>query len=75
MKANLEFNLPDDEYKFNCAVNGDKYLVALECIRSEVRTIYKYSELSETEFELVERIYSMINDYMPRTNQLFGNSE
>ena len=71
MKANLEFNLPEDEYKFNCAVNGDKYLAALECIRSEVRTIYKYSELSETEFELVERIYSMIIHYINEYNLKF----
>jgi hypothetical protein len=67
MKATLEFNLPDDEYKFHAAVNGDKYLLALECIRSEVRTIYKYSELTDVEHQIVERIYSMINDYMPPT--------
>jgi hypothetical protein len=71
MKATLEFNLPDDEYKFNCAVNGEKYLSALECIRSEVRTIYKYSELTDAEHQLVERIYSMIIDYMNECNLKF----
>jgi hypothetical protein len=67
MKSTLEFNFPEDEYKFHAAVNGDKYLTALECIRSEVRTIYKYSELTDAEHQIVERIYSMINDYMPPT--------
>jgi hypothetical protein len=71
MKATLEFNLPEDEYKFHAAVNGDKYLSALECIRSEVRTIYKYSELTDGEHQLVERIYSMIIDYMNEYNLKF----
>jgi hypothetical protein len=71
MKATLEFNLPEDDYKFRAAVNGDKYLSALECIRSEVRTIYKYSELTDSEHQLVERIYSMIIDYMNEYNVKF----
>ena len=61
MKAILEFNLPDDEEDFNNAVKGAEYKFAIHTIRDYVRAIWKYQELSENEYKIVDEIYKMIN--------------
>jgi hypothetical protein len=60
-KAMLEFNLPDDGDDFRHAVNGEQYFIALHNIREDVRQIWKYRELPEDQFNLVDEIYQMIN--------------
>ena len=57
----LEFNLPDDGDDFRHAVNGEQYFIALHNIREDVRQIWKYNDLPEDQFNLVDRIYQMIN--------------
>ena len=42
MKATLEFNLPDDQWAFDNAVNASDYVVALNEIRQAVRSHNKY---------------------------------
>jgi hypothetical protein len=61
MKAVLEFNLPEDGDDFRYAVNGQEYYIALNNIREDVRQIWKYRELPEDQFNLVDEIYQMIN--------------
>jgi len=61
MKAVLEFNLPEDGDDFRHAVNGEQYFIALHNIREDVRQIWKYNSLPEEQFDLVDRIYQMIN--------------
>jgi hypothetical protein len=56
MKATIEYNLPDDEFEFNCAVKSTKMYFALTEIKEELRAIWKYEELKENQFEMVERI-------------------
>ena len=56
MKAILEFNLPDDQHEFDLAIQGSKMYVALWDISQELRTLWKYEELSDEEFKIVERI-------------------
>lgn len=56
MKATIEYNLPDDEFEFNCAVKSTKMVFALTEIKDELRAIWKYEELKENQFEIVERI-------------------
>ena len=56
MKATIEYNLPDDEFEFNCAVKSTKMYFALTEIKDELRAIWKYEELKENQFEMVERI-------------------
>ncbi len=67
MKATLEFNLPDDQNEFDLAVQGSKMYVALWDISQELRTLWKYEELSEEEWKMVERIrdkfYDILNDH------------
>jgi len=56
MKAKLEYNLPDDQFEFDCAVKSTKMYFALTEIKDELRSIWKYEELKENQFEMVERI-------------------
>lgn len=61
MKSTLEFNLPEDGDDFRYAINGEAYREALHNIREDVRQIWKYRELPEDQFNLVDEIYQMIN--------------
>lgn len=56
MKATLEFNLPDDQAEFDFAVQGANMYSALFDISQELRTLWKYEELDEKEWDMVERI-------------------
>ena len=56
MKATLKYNLPEDEFEFNNAVKSMKMYFALTEIKEELRAIWKYEELKENQFEMVERI-------------------
>ena len=56
-KATLEFNLPEDGDDFRYAINGQEYYIALHNIQQDVRQIYKYRELSEDAYKVVEEIY------------------
>ena len=56
MKATIEYNLPDDQFEFDNAVKSNKMWHALTEIKDELRRIWKYEDLKENEFEMVERI-------------------
>jgi hypothetical protein len=56
MKVKLEYNLPDDQFEFESAVKSTKMFFALTEIKDELRSIWKYEELKENQFEMVERI-------------------
>ena len=56
MKAIIEYNLPDDQFEFDNAVKSMKMWHALTEIKDELRAIWKYEELKENQFEMVERI-------------------
>jgi len=56
MKATLEFNLPEDQAEFDFAVQGSKMYNALWDISQELRTLWKYEELNDDEWKMVERI-------------------
>jgi hypothetical protein len=56
MKATLEFNLHDDQFEFDCATKSIRMWKALTEINTELRSIWKYEELKENEFKMVERI-------------------
>jgi hypothetical protein len=67
MKARLTFNLPDDQHEFDLAVQSGKMYSALWDISQELRTLWKYEELSEEEWKMVERIrdkfYEILGDH------------
>lgn len=56
MKATIEYNLPDDQFEFDNAVKSNKMFFALTEIKDELRAIWKYEDLKENQFEMVERI-------------------
>lgn len=56
MKATLKFNLPEDQADFDFAIQGSNMYSALWDISQELRTLYKYEELDEKEWKMVERI-------------------
>ena len=56
MKATLKYNLPDEQFEFESAVKSMKMFFALTEIKDELRAIWKYEELKENQFEMVERI-------------------
>ena len=56
MDATLKYNLPEDQFEFESAVKSTKMFFALTEIKDELRAIWKYEELKENQFEMVERI-------------------
>jgi hypothetical protein len=56
MKAKLTFNLPEDQAEFDFAVQGSNMYSALWDISQELRTLWKYEELTDEEFKIVEKI-------------------
>ena len=56
MKAKLIFNLPEDQTEFDFAIQGSNMYSALWDISQELRTLYKYEELDEKEWKMVEKI-------------------
>ena len=56
MKAKLTFNLPEDQAEFDFAIQGGKMYSALWDISQELRTLWKYEELNDDEWKMVERI-------------------
>jgi hypothetical protein len=56
MKAKLEFNLPEEDAEFYCATKGQAMLNVLWEMQAELRKLWKYEELNEDEFKMVERI-------------------
>ena len=62
MKAILEFNLPEDEAEYYCAAKGTAMLNVLWELQQELRKLYKYEELNEDEYKIVERMRDFLND-------------
>lgn len=66
MKAILEFNLPDEQAEHYCAIKGSDMLNVLWELKAELRSMRKYQELKENQYEIVEKIeeflFSSLND-------------
>lgn len=68
MKARLTFNLPDEQHDFDVAIQGSKMYSALWDISQELRRLWKYEELSEEQFEMVERIRDSFHSILQEHN-------
>lgn len=68
MKATIEFNLPEEDAEFYCATKGTAMLNALWEIQIELRTIWKYEELTEGQFEMIERIRESFNSILDQND-------
>jgi hypothetical protein len=73
MKATLEFNLPEDQIEFDFATQGGNMHAALWEISQELRKLWKYEELSDQEWKMVERIrdkfYEILDDHQIKLDQ------
>ena len=56
MKATLTFDLRDDQHAFDCAINGMKYFDMIDEIRQHLRSLEKYQDLTEDQYELVGKM-------------------
>jgi hypothetical protein len=54
MKAVLEFNLPEDNYDFQAAINGNNYKTAIYNFDQLLRSEMKYKELSNETYNAYE---------------------
>jgi hypothetical protein len=68
MKATIEFNLPEDQHEYDLAVSSSKMYCALYEIQQEIRRVWKYAELTEGQFEIVEQIYDKVNEIINENN-------
>ena len=60
MKATLEFNLPEDQAEHYCAIKGADMLNVLWELKSELRSMLKYGDLPEQQYEIVEKIQDFL---------------
>jgi len=56
MKATIEFNLPEDQAEHYCAIKGADMLNVLWELKTELRSMLKYGELPDKQYEIVEKI-------------------
>ncbi len=68
MKARLTFNLPEDKHEWENAMRADAMFCALWDLSQELRTLWKYEELSEEEWNMVERIRDKFYEILQEHN-------
>ena len=61
MKATLEFNLPEDQERFDFANNGFNYYMALSEMDQWLRSEYKYNGKEEM-YAVREKLNEIINE-------------
>lgn len=66
MKAIIEFNLPEEQAEHYCAIKGADMLNVLWELKTELRSMLKYGELTDQQYEIVDKIqdflFSSLND-------------
>jgi hypothetical protein len=66
MEAKLKYNLPEDDFAFNCAVKSMKMYFALTEIKEEIRSVLKYGELRDEQYKFIEefneKFHEILND-------------
>jgi hypothetical protein len=60
MKATLEFNLPEEQAEHYFAIKGADILNVLWELKAELRSMLKYGELPEQQYEIVEKIQNFL---------------
>ncbi len=73
MKANLSFDLPEDKHEWNNAVQADAMFACLWDFQQELRRLWKYEELSEEQFKMVERIRDLFHSIIQEHNVNLNN--
>ena len=68
MKAILEFNLPDDQYEFDLAVDAREMYHALNDVRNYLRAKVKYEEMPADKWGLCDEIYQEFYRLLEQNN-------
>lgn len=70
MKVTIEFNLPQEEERYDDVMNGAKWRYVVRELDEHIRTIIKWnsSELSESELEVASDIREAMMRYMEHQN-------
>jgi len=72
MTAKLEFDLPDERYEFECAVNAEKWRSVIWELDQKLRSLVKYSVNSETvDIPTVDFIWGELRDLIESSNLSF----
>lgn len=66
MKATLEFNLPEDQHDFYCAVNGAKWMSAMWELDQYLRNQLKYEaeQLSEDKLNAIKEFREKLHEIL-----------
>jgi hypothetical protein len=64
MEAKLKYNLPDDQFEFECAVKSTKMYFALTEIKEEIRSVLKYGELRDEQYKFIEEFNEKFHEIL-----------
>ena len=62
MKAKLIFNLPEEQAEHYCAIKGADMLNVLWELKTELRSMLKYGEITSEQYDIVEKIQGFLID-------------
>lgn len=58
----IKFNLPEENYEFECAIKGMEYRALLDDMDSYLRNKLKYEELSDDTYKALEQAREQLHD-------------
>jgi hypothetical protein len=67
-KATLEFHLPENKSEFTLAVKGSDYWCVLWDLVQEIKSILKHDDLTDKEYEAIERIRNTLFELLESYN-------
>jgi hypothetical protein len=72
MKAILEFNLPEDKFEYETAVQSVAMWGVLYDLQTELRAMYKYGDYTDEQNQIIEKIRDglreSLNEYNVKLN-------
>ena len=71
MKAKLTFNLPEESQEFADAINGRRWSLAVWEFKDYLRTKIKYSELSDQDYDALEKASEQLHEILNSNNLTF----
>ena len=65
MKATLNFDLPEDSFEFQCAINGVALRRSICDFQEYMRQMYKYNErISDAEKEMIQHLREQFQEML-----------
>ena len=65
MKATLNFDLPEDSFEFQCAINGFALRRSICDFQEYMRQMYKYNErISDAEKEMIQHLREQFQEML-----------